>query len=142
MALKLESLKDQKDSDIFGLREQCQRLQVQLNQGHSGFSDFKEKKTKEIEDLKAHIDEIKGKEPEKLVHLQSDLESSKAELEQKNLEIDDLVKSKSQLVEEIQDWVRRSNEDAQKKSAESEESIDNLNKEIALFKANLQELDV
>ena len=30
----------------------------------------------------------------------------------------------------------------QKKTAESEESVDNLNKEIALFKANLQELDV
>ena len=30
----------------------------------------------------------------------------------------------------------------QKKTAESEESFDNLNKEIALFKANLQELDV
>ena len=57
--VKLESLKDQKDSDIFGLREQCQRLQVQLNQGHSGFSEFKEKKTKEIDELKAHIDEIK-----------------------------------------------------------------------------------
>ena len=56
---KLESLKDQKDGDIFGLREQCQRLQVQLNQGHSGFSEFKEKKTKEIDELKAHIDEIK-----------------------------------------------------------------------------------
>ena len=58
-SVKLESLKDQKDSDIFGLREQCQRLQVQLNQGHSGFSEFKEKKTKEIDELKAHIDEIK-----------------------------------------------------------------------------------
>ena len=58
-SVKFESLKDQKDSDIFGLREQCQRLQVQLNQGHSGFSEFKEKKTKEIDELKAHIDEIK-----------------------------------------------------------------------------------
>ena len=58
-SVKLESLKDQKDSDIFGLREQCQRLQVQLNQGHTGFSEFKEKKTKEIDELKAHIDEIK-----------------------------------------------------------------------------------
>ena len=56
---KLESLKDQKDGDIFGLKDQCQRLQVQLNQGHSGFSEFKEKKTKEIDELKAHIDEIK-----------------------------------------------------------------------------------
>ena len=58
-SVKFESLKDQKDSDIFGLREQCQRLQVQLNQGHTGFSEFKEKKTKEIDELKAHIDEIK-----------------------------------------------------------------------------------
>ena len=55
------------------------------------------------------------------MHLQSDLESSKAELVQKNLEIDDLVKSKSQLVEEIQDWVRRSNDDAQEKSAMKKE---------------------
>ena len=32
---------------------------MQLNQGRSGFSEFKEKKSKEIDDLKAHIDEIK-----------------------------------------------------------------------------------
>ena len=67
-----------------------------------------------------------------MVHLQSDLESSKAELEQKNLEIDDLVKSKSQLVEEIQDWVRRSNEDAQEKSA--------LKKEVTELQTQLTDL--
>ena len=67
-----------------------------------------------------------------MVHLQSDLESSKAELEQKNLEIDDLVKSKSQLVEEIQDWVRRSNEDAQEKSV--------LKKEVTELQTQLTDL--
>ena len=66
------------------------------------------------------------------MHLQSDLESSKAELEQKNLEIDDLVKSKSQLVEEIQDWVRRSNEDAQEKSV--------LKKEVTELQTQLTDL--
>ena len=66
------------------------------------------------------------------MHLQSDLESSKTELEQKNLEIDDLVKSKSQLVEEIQDWVRRSNEDAQEKSV--------LKKEVTELQTQLTDL--
>ena len=57
--MKLESLKDQKDQEIFGLREQNQRLQVQLKQGHTGFADFKEKKTKEIDELKASIESLK-----------------------------------------------------------------------------------
>ena len=59
--MKLESLKDQKDQEIFGLREQNQRIQVQLKQGHTGFAEFKEKKTKEIDELKADIESLKVK---------------------------------------------------------------------------------
>ena len=57
--MKLESLKDEKDKELFNFREQSQRLQVQLNQGHTGFKDFKEKKLKEINELNAIIDNLK-----------------------------------------------------------------------------------
>ena len=52
----LEKLKSEKDQEIFNLREQSQRLQVQLNNGHVGFSDFKEKKSKEVQELKNTIE--------------------------------------------------------------------------------------
>ena len=58
-SLKLESLKDEKDKELFNLREQSQRIQVQLNQGHSGFKEFKEKKLKEINELNAIIENLK-----------------------------------------------------------------------------------
>ena len=57
--MKLESLKDEKDKELFNLREQSQRIQVQLNQGHSGFKEFKEKKLKEINELNAIIENLK-----------------------------------------------------------------------------------
>ncbi len=44
----MESIKNEKDQEIFGLREQVQRLTVQLNKGHSAFAEFKEKKNAEI----------------------------------------------------------------------------------------------
>ena len=49
-------MKSEKDQEIFNLREQSQRLQVQLNNGHVGFSDFKEKKAKEVQELKNTIE--------------------------------------------------------------------------------------
>lgn len=58
-SLKLESLKDEKDKELFNFREQTQRLQVQLNQGHSGFKEFKEKKLKEVNELNAIIENLK-----------------------------------------------------------------------------------
>ena len=53
---RLEKMKSEKDQEIFNLREQSQRLQVQLNNGHVGFSDFKEKKAKEVQELKNTIE--------------------------------------------------------------------------------------
>ena len=55
---KFECLRDEKDHEIFNLREQSQKLQVQLNNGFSGFKDFKEKKAKEIQNLQAKIDDL------------------------------------------------------------------------------------
>ena len=52
----MEKIKSEKDQEIFNLREQSQRLQVQLNNGHVGFSDFKEKKAKEVQELKNTIE--------------------------------------------------------------------------------------
>lgn len=55
---KFESLRDEKDHEIFNVREQSQKLQVQLNNGFSGFKDFKEKKAKEIQSLQAQIEDL------------------------------------------------------------------------------------
>jgi len=41
------------------LRDQVNRLQIQLNHGHSGFSEFKEKKAAEIRGLQNEIQKLK-----------------------------------------------------------------------------------
>ena len=58
---KLDTLRVEKDLEIFNLREQSQRLQVQLNNGHSGFADFKEKKAKEVAELQSKIENLSQK---------------------------------------------------------------------------------
>ena len=62
---KFESLRDEKDHEIFNVREQSQKLQVQLNNGFSGFKDFKEKKAKEIQSLLAQIEDLSKETNEK-----------------------------------------------------------------------------
>lgn len=55
---EIEALRSEKDTEAFTLREQNQRLQVQLNHGRSGFAEFKEKKAKEVADLLAQIESL------------------------------------------------------------------------------------
>ena len=55
-------------------------------------------------------------EPENLSQMQSELESLKSQLNQKQQENETLVKDKANLVEEIQDWVSKANENSQEKA--------------------------
>ena len=55
---RLDQFKSERDQEICSLKEQSHRLQVQLNNGHSGFADFKEKKAKEVQDLKTKLEEL------------------------------------------------------------------------------------
>ena len=48
--------------------------------------------------------------------MQTELDASKAQLTTKNQENEALFKEKTQLLQEIQDWVNKSNEDAQEKA--------------------------
>ena len=52
-------MKASKDSEVGQLRDQISRLQVQLNHGHTGFADFREKKSAEIELLQAELTKLK-----------------------------------------------------------------------------------
>lgn len=47
------------ENDSAILREQVNRLQVQLNHGHTGFAEFKERKAVEIEALQSQIQDLK-----------------------------------------------------------------------------------
>ena len=55
-------------------------------------------------------------EPENLSQMQSELENLKSQLNQQQQENETLVKDKANLVEEIQDWVKKSNENSQEKA--------------------------
>ena len=55
-------------------------------------------------------------EPENLPQMQSELENLKSQLNQQQQENETLVKDKANLVEEIQDWVQKSNENSQEKA--------------------------
>ena len=55
-------------------------------------------------------------EPENLSQMQSELENLKSQLNQQQQENETLVRDKANLVEEIQDWVQKSNENSQEKA--------------------------
>ena len=55
-------------------------------------------------------------EPENLSQMQSELENLKSQLNQQQQENETLVRDKANLVEEIQDWVKKSNENSQEKA--------------------------
>ena len=56
---QLDELRASKESELDQLRDQVNRLQIQLNHGHSGFSEFKEKKAVEIRGLQNEIQKLK-----------------------------------------------------------------------------------
>ena len=133
---KFESLRDEKDHEIFNVREQSQKLQVQLNNGFSGFKDFKEKKAKEIQSLQAQIEDLSKVKylqcrPIKnsnlfpinlfLFNLQSEqneaLETLEKQLQESKSELEEIQKEKSQLTEELQEYVRKLNSELQAKGA-------------------------
>ena len=124
---KFESLRDEKDHEIFNLREGSQKLQVQLNNGFSGFKDFKEKKAKEIQSLQAQIEDLSKVKCHKIVSkfsnsilfLQSDqneaLETLEKQLQESKSELEEIQTEKSRLTEELEEYVRKLNNELQAK---------------------------
>ena len=52
-------MKTSNESEVVQLRDQVGRLQVQLNHGHSGFAEFKEKKLAEMSALQNEMQKLK-----------------------------------------------------------------------------------
>ena len=73
-------------------------------------------------------------EPENLSQMQSELENLKSQLNQQQQENDSLVKDKANLVEEIQDWVKKSNENSQEKAGIKKEMEELQHKLIEITK--------
>ena len=60
LTIKLEEQRVDKDQEIVSLKEQSQRLQGQLNFGHTAYAEFKEKKNAEVQKLEGHIKELEN----------------------------------------------------------------------------------
>ena len=60
LTIKLEEQRVDKEQEIVSLKEQSQRLQGQLNFGHTAYAEFKEKKTTEVQKLEDHIKELEN----------------------------------------------------------------------------------
>ena len=52
-------MRSSKDAEVNQLREQVNRLQVQLNHGHTGFTEFREKKLAEVQTMQIEIQKLK-----------------------------------------------------------------------------------
>ncbi len=55
----MEDLRSAKESEIHQLRENTNRLQIQLNHGHTAFAEFRDKKSVEMRNLQSEIQKLK-----------------------------------------------------------------------------------
>ena len=140
-------LSAEKGKEIAALREQSQRLQVQLNNGHSGFADFKEKKAKEILELKNTIENLKAIEtnnPEKMTDME--LSGLRQSLEVKTQEVDSLMSEREALVGNVNELLAKSKNEVQENEAlklevkDLKEQMDDLTKTCDSRKNLLDEM--
>ena len=99
----MEDLKTSNETEVFQLRDQVGRLQVQLNHGHTGFAEFKDKKVTEMSALQNEIQKLKEQNvvcsPEKqselsaqIICLNDEMSGVKSRLAQVSMEKENLSK--------------------------------------------------